>query len=292
MTEERFEFTAKAKRSLAITLIVGLVLVAIGVFSVMSDGGHVEEAGHGAIIELADQTLADASMSSNAVAAEEGESHGSAPWLKRLFANLWINNIYFTGIAVIGLFFFALQYATSAGWSAPFLRVPLAMGSWLPIAFLLMIGVFLLASGDLFHWTHHDLIDPTSANYDALIAGKSGYLNVGFYIGRMVVFFGGWYLFFVTFRKHALAEDLEGGPTRWSKMRGLAAWFLIFFGVSSSMSAWDWVMSIDPHWFSTMFGWYVFSSWWVSGLAAITLIVIVLKDKGYLAMVNRITFTI
>lgn len=52
------------------------------------------------------------------------------------------------------------------------------------------------------------------------------------------------------------------------------------------MSAWDWIMSIDTHWFSTMFGWYVFASWWVSGLALITFIVIMLKDKGYLSVVN------
>jgi hypothetical protein len=61
----------------------------------------------------------------------------------------------------------------------------------------------------------------------------------------------------------------------------------VFFAVSSSVSAWDWVMSIDTHWFSTMFGWYVFASWFVAGLAAITLVVVFLKDNGYLPMVNE-----
>jgi hypothetical protein len=60
----------------------------------------------------------------------------------------------------------------------------------------------------------------------------------------------------------------------------------VFFAVSSSVAAWDWVMSIDTHWFSTMFGWYVFASWWVTGLALITLIVVYLKDAGYLKIVN------
>ncbi|MDZ7646310.1 MAG: hypothetical protein U5K54_03495 [Cytophagales bacterium] len=64
-----------------------------------------------------------------------------------------------------------------------------------------------------------------------------------------------------------LAEDIEGGTQHWYSARKLSAIFLIIFGVSSSVAAWDWVMSIDPHWFSTMFGWYIFASWWVAGLA-------------------------
>ena len=66
----------------------------------------------------------------------------------------------------------------------------------------------------------------------------------------------------------------------------LSATFLVFFAVSSSVAAWDWVMSIDTHWFSTMFGWYVFASWWVAGLALITYIVVLLRDNGYLSFVN------
>jgi hypothetical protein len=77
-----------------------------------------------------------------------------------------------------------------------------------------------------------------------------------------------------------------GGTHFWFKNRTLSAWFLIFFAISSSVAAWDWVMSIDTHWFSTMFGWYVFASWWVTGLAMITLIVVNLKEAGYLKIVN------
>jgi hypothetical protein len=84
-----------------------------------------------------------------------------------------------------------------------------------------------------------------------------------------------------------LAEDLEADNTQyWYKSRSLSTWFLLFFAVSSSVSAWDWIMSIDPHWFSTMFGWYVFASWWVTGLAVIILIVVSLKRAGYLKVVN------
>jgi hypothetical protein len=82
------------------------------------------------------------------------------------------------------------------------------------------------------------------------------------------------------------AEDLDGSTIHWYKSRSLSAWFLVFFGVSSSVAAWDWVMSIDAHWFSTMFGWYVFASWWVTGLAFIVYVVVKLKEAGYLKVVN------
>jgi hypothetical protein len=83
-----------------------------------------------------------------------------------------------------------------------------------------------------------------------------------------------------------MAEDLNGGTYYFHKSINAAALFLVLFAVSSSMAAWDWIMSVDTHWFSTMFGWYVFASWWVSGIAAITLIAIFLKQAGYLRMLN------
>jgi len=107
-----------------------------------------------------------------------------------------------------------------------------------------------------------------------------------FFITRMIVFFGLWYLFFTWIKKEMLAQDLDGSLEHWYTARKLSAIFLVIFAVSSSVAAWDWVMSIDTHWFSTMFGWYIFASWWVTGLSVITLIVVYLKDAGYLKVVN------
>ena len=103
----------------------------------------------------------------------------------------------------------------------------------------------------------------------------------------MLFFFGLWYYLFTKLRKLAFQEDLEGGTASWYNMRKLSAVFLIIFAVTSSIAAWDWVMSIDTHWFSTMFGWYVFASWWVTTLALITFITIHLKEKGLLSIVNE-----
>ncbi|MEM9895581.1 MAG: quinol:cytochrome C oxidoreductase [Bacteroidota bacterium] len=222
-----------------------------------------------------------------------GGHHGASIPVKRLLSNLWINNVFFGGIAIIGVFFFALQYVAQAGWSAGIKRIPLAFGSWLPIAFFLLLGTFLIGGHDIFHWTHADLY--VEVGGDEIMKGKASYffapMESGtfpfFWIARLVVFFVAWYIFFRKLKSLALAEDLEGGTKKWYQMRKVSAIFLVFFAVSSSMAAWDWIMSIDAHWFSTMFGWYVFSSWWVSGLALTLFIVLRLKDKGLLSVVNE-----
>jgi hypothetical protein len=167
----------------------------------------------------------------------------------------------------------------------------LTYGSWMPIAFVLMISMFFIGKGDLFHWTHANLY---GAEGDEIMNKKGVYFFwpmadgsfPAFYLIRMVLFFGVWYLLFTKLRSLALSEDLDGGTEKWYQMRKLSAIFIVFFAVSSSMSAWDWVMSIDAHWFSTMFGWYVFASWWVAGLALTAYLVVWLKDQGYLKVVN------
>jgi hypothetical protein len=286
VTEERYQFTAGAKKRIFIFLAIGVVLTVLGLLMSGSDG-HGDD--HHAAIE-ASQTLM-------AGAAEGGDGHHgeSSTLKKRVYTNLWINNVYFAGLAVIGLFFVAIQYAAQAGWSAGIKRIPLAMASWLPIAAVLMLVVYFMGGHDIFHWTHTYLYDKTGESFDAIINGKKAFFfwplhdTPGFpifFVLRMVVFFGLWYLFLVWIRKEMLAEDINGGTQHWFKARKLSAIFLVIFAVTSSIAAWDWIMSIDTHWFSTMFGWYVFASWWVNGLAVIALVVVLLKDQGYLKIVN------
>jgi len=288
VADEQYVFKAGTKKNLAILLVAGLVLFVIGVFMAMNSG-HGHEEGH-ASIEVSKSLVASAEP---AAVAEGGEEHHGSPlWLKRIYTSLWHNNIFFTGLGIIGLFFVAIQYAAQAGWSAPIKRVPLAIGHWIPIAGVLTLVLWFVVKADIFHWTHHNLYEGAGA--DKALVGKSAYffwpLPAGgfplFYILRMVAFFGLWYWFFIQIKKKMLAEDVEGGTANWYGARKWAAIFLVFFGYSSSVAAWDWVMSIDPHWFSTMFGWYTFASWWVSGLSLIALVVIYLKEEGYLKMVN------
>ena len=301
MTEERYTFTAGAKKKLFILAGVGVLLFVLGVFMAMNSGHHGEEEQH-AMTEATQSLLADAGDAHSVTDVSEGpeheggeEHHGSATWLKRIFSSLWINNIYFTGLAIIGVFFIAIQYAAQAGWSAGMKRIPMAMASWLPIAGVLMLVSWLLINHDIFHWTHASLYLPLEEGGDAIIQGKAAMwywpLAKGsfpvFYVFRIVAFFGLWIWLFRMIKKHMLAEDIDGGVEHWKKARKLSAIFLIIFAYSSSVAAWDWVMSIDPHWFSTMFGWYMFASWWVNGLAFITLVIVLLKAQGYLKIVNE-----
>jgi hypothetical protein len=275
--------------------VVGILLFALGVFIAMSGGGHEAAGGH-ANVELSKNLVAtaDQTVAAEGHAAEGGEHHGSPVWLKRIYASLWHNNTFFAGIGIIGLFFIAIQYAAQAGWSAPIKRIPLAIGHWIPVAGILMLVLWFVVKGDVFHWTHADLYVKGGADYDPIIDAKGGFffwpLGSGgfpfFFIFRMVAFFGLWYLFFVWIKKEMLAEDIDGSTDHWFASRKLSAIFLVIFGYTSSIAAWDWVMSIDTHWFSTMMGWYVFASWWVTGLATITLIVAGLKSAGYLKMVT------
>ncbi|GAB4329665.1 MAG: hypothetical protein OHK0038_03790 [Flammeovirgaceae bacterium] len=277
--EEKFEFSAGVKKKIFTLLVIGIISFVIGLFLVMNGGGS-----HGSHGELNNTNDALASLTGGETA---NGGHGEYKWTTRLFANLWINNIFFSGLALLGVFFVAIQYVATAGWSAGIKRIPEAFGQFLPFGALLTIGVFLVANHDLFHWTHHDLYDPNSPMFDPIINGKKGYLNMGFYVGRMVTYFVVWYAFYYFLRQNSLQEDVNGGIAYFRKMQRISAAFIVFFGVSSSMAAWDWVMSIDTHWFSTMFGWYVFASWWVSALALITLFVIYLKDAGYLSFVGE-----
>ncbi len=266
--DEKFSFSPKLKKQVFIIGIVGIILSIIGILVMNFGGHHGHEAGH-----VAEHAMA--------------EHHGSADWVKRLFANLWINNLFFTGLSIIGVFFFAVQYVANAGWSVILLRVISSFGRFLPIAGVLMLVVFFFASHDLFHWTHDYLYDEAHPEYDPIIAGKAPFLNTPFYLTRMIAFFTVWSIFAFVLRKNALSEDANGGTKYYRRLVRISVGFLIFFGVSSSISAWDWIMSIDTHWFSTMFGWYVFASWFVSGLAGITLLVVLLKDWGYLKPVTE-----
>src|SRR5690606_29271872 len=125
--------------------------------------------------------------------------------------------------------------------------------------------------------------------YDALVANKSGWLNTSGFLLRAVIYITGWNIYRYFSRKFTLKQDeAEPGDTTWFKKNFKAsAGFLVFFIVTESMMSWDWIMGFDPHWFSTLFGWYVFAGMFVSGITVIAMVTIYLKYLGYLEYVNR-----
>ena len=291
--DEQFVFTPKLKKGIFTIFGIGTVLMIIGIVLLVASGDGHDHAAIGANADVVAQT------SENAVQAEGGEHHAIS-WTTRIWTNLWINNVFFTGLALIGIFWVAIQYVANAGWSVVVNRIPLQFAKFLPISFGLMLVVFIIANHDIFHWTHTYLYDANGAEFDEIIDGKKGFFFnpfIGdneipssipiFYYLRMVFFFVGWILISNFIRKESLAEDINGGLRHYRRVVRLSGAFIVFFAVSSSISAWDWVMSIDTHWFSTMFGWYTFASWFAAGLAAITLMVVFLKESGYLKVVNE-----
>lgn len=312
--EEKYTFTTSARNKILLWGGIGLVVFIAGLFlaplmhhghEAADDTHHGEEHTYVAsdnmlydsspVEEHHDSHGKDTHASDDHHAEGDHGHHSSSPLMKRVFANLWINNMFFFGIAIIGVFFVAIQYAAQAGWSASIKRIPEAFGAWLPFSAILIIAVYFVAKGDIFHWTHTDLYDPSSSTFDSIINGKKGFFfwpiakNPSipvFFLIRMALYFVIWIGMYNLIRKTSLQEDLKGGDSYWYKLRSYSAIFLVLFAVTSSTAAWDWIMSIDTHWFSTMFGWYVFASWFVTGVAVITLMVVLLKENGYLPMVN------
>jgi len=205
----------------------------------------------------------------------------------RAWASLLHNNYYFMLIGLCGTFFVAFNYLAQAGWSVAIKRVPEAMGGFLKYAMAGMILIFIFGHSHLYFWTHAEYYDPKNAAYDPILVGKSGFLNTPFYIIRILAYAAIWVGFTYKLRRLSLEEDIHGGVDYYKKAIPTAAIFMILFAITSSTSAWDMLMTIDAHWFSTLFGWYNFAGMFVSGSAMICLIVLYLKGRGYMENVNE-----
>jgi hypothetical protein len=214
----------------------------------------------------------------------------------RVWANLLVNGWFYMGIGLLATFFMAIQYVAEVAWSVAVKRVYEAISSYLPVGAVIMFLIILasqLHMNHLYHWMNPEvykefLEDGKTPNpeYDKIIAGKHGYFAPWFFWLRTIGYLVIWCLFQRGFIKRSIEQDLQGGTAIHFKQMGKAAVFLVFFAVTSSTSAWDWMMSLDIHWFSTMYGWYSFAGMWISAMITIILFVLFLKRKGYLEQVN------
>ncbi|MDA9227681.1 quinol:cytochrome C oxidoreductase [Flavobacteriales bacterium] len=212
------------------------------------------------------------------------DSH--AAWTSLIF-----NNYFFLGISIFAVFFVALQHVAEAGWSTVIKRVPEAIMTFLPYTCAVMIFIVIAAMlhwNHIYHWMEVGIMTEGAPNYDKIIAGKEAYLNPIFFLVRSIIYVVVWIYCAKRLRDISLQGDLEGGIGKNSYNKGItvSAWFIVFFAVSSSMASWDWIMSIDTHWFSTLFGWYIFSEWSAIGFTTILLFCLFLKKQGYLQDLN------
>jgi|TARA_R110000796_G_scaffold35098_2_gene90449 hypothetical protein len=275
--------------------IASFILMAVGVLGIgigfMAAPSTVEEAkaivaGHG-----------DGHGDAHAVAEGHGDEmgHGDAhdashdehllhqlqnkPW-----AALYVAAFFFFMIALGVLAFYAIQRAAQAGWSPLLFRVMEGITAYLVPGGIIVFVILALSvahMNHLFVW-----MDPEVVAHDTLLQGKAGFLNGTFFLIRAAVFLGGWILYREYSRKLSLAQDESNDDSNFKLNFRISAAFLVFYLISESMMSWDWIMSVDPHWFSTLFGWYIFASMFVSGITVIAMVTIYLKSRGYLPDVN------
>ena len=196
----------------------------------------------------------------------------------RTWPNLLIGGFSLTSVAVSAIAFLAVQRLSGARWSASLRRIPEAVMSVLPAAALLMLGL-LLGRQWLYPWSH-----PGAFAHTPAIAGKVQYLQFPFVVARMVAVLLAWGIFAVLFRRASLEQDRHPGASlRYdARLNRYAALFVQVFALSFTLAANDWIGSVDPGWFSTIFALYLFAGAFVQGIAAITFATILVRERGLL----------
>ena len=282
--------------------IASFILMAVGVLGIgigfVSAPGTVDEAkamvaahddGHG---DSHGEEASHATASDHGEASDHSDAHDehllhqlqNRPW-----SALYVAAFFFFMIALGVLAFYGIQYASQAGWSPVLFRVMEGITAYiLPGSILLF--VFLLFSGfhmnHIYVWMAEGTFDPTSEHYDAIIDGKSWWLNTSGWLIRSFIYLFVYNIFRYMLRKNSLALDVSGDITIYKKNFNLSVAFIVLFGIIELFMSFDWLMSLDPHWYSQLYSFYVFASVLVSAITTIALVTIYLRNKGVLPFVN------
>lgn len=315
LADERYVMTSRTKMWLLALIIVGAIFTTIGLISASSGNEHHEthttaaahgdEHGNGHAAQ-ADEHHAPAEAAAHEAIegksgaehhenteAAHGEDHAAGGHhaekglAARLWSNLLINGWFFFLISVMGTFFIAVSYLANAGWHTTIKRLPEAMGSFMPISLILLLIPIIFGAKELYHWMHEGVTDPSSPNYDSIIAGKSSFLNSGFLYAGSVIIVAIFILFTRLIRKNSLLEDENGGLDYHNKSFKQSAAFTFIFAFAFSILSWLVIMSVDVHWFSTIFSVYNFATGFVSAMAVIALLIVFLQSQGYLSFVSE-----
>jgi hypothetical protein len=173
-----------------------------------------------------------------------------------------------------GIVFVAIGYVTRAGWSVVLRRVPEAMSQTLPLgAVVMLLSIFGISA--LYEWSHQSAVEG-----DALLQLKEPYLNIPFFIARMIAYFAIWIFFARVIRKNSERQDTTGNVDHTMKNEKWSAAFLVLSGITIWLASTDWIMSLEPHWFSTIFGMYNMIGVLLTGVTGVTLLVIILNRRG------------
>lgn len=194
----------------------------------------------------------------------------------RAWMNMLLNSYYFVTLSVCAVLILAMLYLVDAKWSEAIRHIPEAIGAFVPVGAVLMLMI-LPGLSVLYEWVD-------GVGHDPMLAAKGNFLNPAFFSFRMAAILGLWTIFAAAFRRSS-----PNGSDYKNRKRStqLSAVFIAVFGLSFILSAFDWIMSLEPHWYSTIFAIYLFSGDFVALIAVVTFIVVVLKEMGYLQVVNE-----
>lgn len=230
-----------------------------------------------------------------AAAAHHGEDHGDAhaehafhQMQNRPWSAMYVALLFSLGVTLLVLAFYASQRVAHAGWSVVLQRVMEAISAnlhYVSLAMLLFLIATAMHMNHLFPWMGEGVVDPTSPNYDAIVDGKKWYLNTPGWLMRSIFYLVVWNAYRFIIRRDSIKQD-NGDLKLHKRNYNVSVIFLFFFMITESMMSWDWIMGIDPHWFSTLFGWYVLATFLVSALTVIAMVTIYLRSKGALPLVN------
>ncbi len=200
---------------------------------------------------------------------------------ERGWANLLINNYYFIALTVGATFYLALQNVTQSHWSSGFNRIPYAIANFFPVLFILMIPV-MFGLHSLYHWSHADAVA-----HDAILQHKAPFLNVPFFIIRYLIYFAVWIGLTQLLRKFTFKEDLVGGLKYFEKTEFFSKVYIFSLAFTFSLASFDWIMSIDAHWFSTIFAVRNFVMGFYHAIVLVLLIAILMNKLGYFPYLNK-----
>ncbi|RZK47627.1 MAG: quinol:cytochrome C oxidoreductase [Pedobacter sp.] len=212
----------------------------------------------------------------------------------RFWATLLHNSVYFLLICNASMFFICATTLAWGGWQMAFRRIPEAISAAVPVIGVIALVILLAIAFGGHHMTHiYHWTDEEAVAGDKILKGKSGFLNLKFFTIWTVLTIGLWSILGYKMRKLSLEvdnnplPDIEAGRKYVWKNTVWAAIFIVWFSLTVlSVTPWLWIMSIDAHWYSTMYSWYSFASTFVAGMSLIALYIIYLKNKGYLEYVN------
>ena len=195
---------------------------------------------------------------------------------KQFFFSWLVSFLFFMSLALGALFFVLIQYAAQGGWGVVLRRIGETVFSTIPVMAVLFVPV-LFGLHDLYEWSHADAVE-----HDALLAWKSPYLNVPFFLIRAALFFGIWSFIAVVYSRGSRSQDATGDHAVSARLRKFAGPSIIVMALTQTFASIDWIMSLTPHWYSTMFGVYFFAGSWVGFIALLSVVVSAMRGAGLL----------